>query len=323
MAALPRAGLPARGAAQLPRPARLGDRAPTATSSPWRRWSRSSRSATSTPTRRASTSRRPRPSTPSHMRLLSIDEITHRVLPFLKDAGVVGDPVPRRRRPAARAGDAAGRRADQQAHRGRRRCSASCSSTRPTSSATPTTSPSCSTRRAAASSRRRTTPSSGLHEWSTAAIEEALRVALVEGLELKPRVRLRSGARRRHRHADQPAAVRVAGAAGPRAQPRAPAVAPWPDAVPRTAGPRRSGRATTSCTGSAGPAGGARSSASCCSSSWSSPSCRSWSGASPSCCCSPRAAGASAASTAPRPDGGGDARRARAAQPRHWPRRSR
>src|SRR6187401_3862888 len=29
----------------------------------------------------------------SHMRLLSVDEITHRVLPFLKEAGVVGDPV--------------------------------------------------------------------------------------------------------------------------------------------------------------------------------------------------------------------------------------
>ncbi len=29
----------------------------------------------------------------SHMRLLSIDDITHRVLPFLKDAGVVSDPV--------------------------------------------------------------------------------------------------------------------------------------------------------------------------------------------------------------------------------------
>jgi glutamyl-tRNA synthetase len=29
----------------------------------------------------------------SHMRLLSIDDLTHRVLPFLKDAGVVGDPV--------------------------------------------------------------------------------------------------------------------------------------------------------------------------------------------------------------------------------------
>jgi glutamyl-tRNA synthetase len=28
----------------------------------------------------------------------------------------------------------------------------------------------------------------GLHTWSTAAIEEALRVALIEGLELKPRV---------------------------------------------------------------------------------------------------------------------------------------
>jgi len=29
---------------------------------------------------------------------------------------------------------------------------------------------------------------SGLHEWSTAAIEEALRVGLIEGMELKPRV---------------------------------------------------------------------------------------------------------------------------------------
>ena len=28
----------------------------------------------------------------------------------------------------------------------------------------------------------------GLHTWSTAAIEEALRVALIEGMELKPRV---------------------------------------------------------------------------------------------------------------------------------------
>jgi glutamyl-tRNA synthetase len=29
----------------------------------------------------------------SHMRLLSLDDMTHRVLPFLKKAGVVGDPV--------------------------------------------------------------------------------------------------------------------------------------------------------------------------------------------------------------------------------------
>jgi glutamyl-tRNA synthetase len=29
----------------------------------------------------------------SHMRLLSVEEITHRALPFLKEAGVVGDPV--------------------------------------------------------------------------------------------------------------------------------------------------------------------------------------------------------------------------------------
>ena len=39
----------------------------------------------------------------AHMRLLPLDEITHRVLPFLKARGVVGDPVTDARRAAARA----------------------------------------------------------------------------------------------------------------------------------------------------------------------------------------------------------------------------
>ena len=56
----------------------------------------------------------------AQMRLLSVDEITDRVLPFLTRGRRRVRPAQRRRRAAARAGDAAGRRADQQAHRGRR-----------------------------------------------------------------------------------------------------------------------------------------------------------------------------------------------------------
>ena len=55
-----------------------------------------------------------------HMRMLPIEELTHRVLPFLQAAGVRQRPGLRRRRAAARARDAAGRRADEQADRGRR-----------------------------------------------------------------------------------------------------------------------------------------------------------------------------------------------------------
>ena len=198
-------------------PCSAGRSPPTATSSRSTRWSRRSTSGTSTPTRRASTSRRPRRSTPPTCGCCSIEEITHRVLPFLKEAGVVGDPVDRRRRPAARAGDAAGRRADQQAHRGRRRCSASCSSTRPTStdgrrrgSTTP----------AATSCRRRTTPSSALDDLVDRRIEEALREALVEELGAQAAGGLRPGPGRGHRAQGVAAAVRVAGAARPRPLPR-------------------------------------------------------------------------------------------------------
>ena len=117
-----------------------------------------------------------------HMRMLSIEELTHRVLPFLQAAGVVDRPGRRRGRSAARAGDAAGRRADEQAHRGGRRCSASCSPT---------------TRRAGRRARRRRPgrrtrgAGSALGRWRPGrrpTIEAALREALVEKLELKPRV---------------------------------------------------------------------------------------------------------------------------------------
>ena len=63
-ARLPRPGLPARGAAQLPRAARLGDRRGPRRLHARGDGRRRSTSRTSTPTRRASTSRRPRRSTP-------------------------------------------------------------------------------------------------------------------------------------------------------------------------------------------------------------------------------------------------------------------
>ncbi|MFM6851919.1 MAG: glutamate--tRNA ligase, partial [Terrabacter sp.] len=123
----------------------------------------------------------------SQMRLLTIEDLTHRVLPFLKEAGVVGDPVhdadaqllelampliaerinklteaqemlgflfvdearfTRDEADVAKLLDETGRGVVQAAY----------------------------------------DALAGLHEWSTAAIEEALRVALIEGMELKPRV---------------------------------------------------------------------------------------------------------------------------------------
>jgi glutamyl-tRNA synthetase len=123
----------------------------------------------------------------AHMRLLSVEEITHRVLPFLKEAGVVSDPVSDpdaqllelamplvaerinklaeapgmlgflfvdeehfERDPAdvAKLLDETGQDVVQAAH----------------------------------------DALSDLHPWSTAAIEEALRTALIEGMGLKPRV---------------------------------------------------------------------------------------------------------------------------------------
>jgi glutamyl-tRNA synthetase len=116
-----------------------------------------------------------------HMRMLSIDELTHRVLPFLKEAGVVGDPV---------------RDADAQllelamplvAERINKLTEAvdmlgflfvdEASFTR--------TDDIDETGREAV--RAAYDALSGLHEWSTAAIEQALREALVDGLGLKPR----------------------------------------------------------------------------------------------------------------------------------------
>ena len=126
---------------------------------------------------------------------------------------MVGDPVTDADAHAARAGDAAGRRADQQAHRGRRRCWASCSSTRRDFACVPTRSTSAGREVVAASYDAL----AALPDWSTAAIEEALREALVEGLGLKPRLAFGPVRVAVTGQPDQPAAVRVAGAARPRA----------------------------------------------------------------------------------------------------------
>ena len=116
-----------------------------------------------------------------HVRMLSIDELTHRVLPYLKKAGVVGDPVhdsdaqllelamplvAERINKLTEAVDMLGflfvdeehfERVDEIDDAGREVVQAAHDAL------------------------------SGLAHWSTAEIEEALRGALVEGLGLKPR----------------------------------------------------------------------------------------------------------------------------------------
>ena len=56
----------------------------------------------------------------SHMRLLSLEEMTVRVTPYLQHAGVLSDPVTDDEASLLDGGHADGRRADQQADRGRR-----------------------------------------------------------------------------------------------------------------------------------------------------------------------------------------------------------
>jgi glutamyl-tRNA synthetase len=116
-----------------------------------------------------------------HMRLLSLDDLTHRVLPFLRAAGVVGDPigdadaqlleqamplVAERMNKLTEAApmlgflfvdEASFRRTDELDEAGRDVVRAAYDAL------------------------------AGLEEWSTAAIETALRTALVEVLGLKPR----------------------------------------------------------------------------------------------------------------------------------------
>jgi glutamyl-tRNA synthetase len=120
----------------------------------------------------------------AHMRLLSIDEITHRVLPYLKADGVVGDPVSdsdaqllelamplvsERINKLTEASDMLGFLfATSVEYDDDARKSLEDDGAREVVTAA----------RGALG---------GLGQWSTAAIEEALRAALVEGLGLKPR----------------------------------------------------------------------------------------------------------------------------------------
>lgn len=123
----------------------------------------------------------------AQLRLLPLDEITHRVLPFLKEAGVVSDPVndpdaqllelamplvAERINKLTEAAPMLGFLFVDEAHFER--------------------DPDDVAKMLDESGRAVVQASydavAGLHGWSAAAIEEALRVALIEGMELKPRV---------------------------------------------------------------------------------------------------------------------------------------
>ena len=123
----------------------------------------------------------------SHMRLLSVEDITHRALPFLKEAGVVSDPV-----------------SDADAQLLELAMPLVAERINKLTEAAPmlgflfvdeadfTRDPDDVAKVLDETGRGVVQAAydalAGLHEWSTAAIEEALRVALIEGLELKPRV---------------------------------------------------------------------------------------------------------------------------------------
>ena len=123
----------------------------------------------------------------SQMRLLSVEEITDRVLPFLKDAGVVSDPVSdadaqllelamplvaERINKLTEAVDMLGflfvDEASFTRRRGRRREAAE-------------------RRRPRRRRPRAATRCEALGEWSTAAIQDALQAELVDAMGLKPR----------------------------------------------------------------------------------------------------------------------------------------
>ncbi len=93
----------------------------------------------------------------AHMRLLSLEDMTARLTPYLQRGRRAGRPGDAGAGRPARSRDAAGARADEQPHRGRRDARASCSSTRRPSRATRPTRRSCSTRPAAGWSRPPTT----------------------------------------------------------------------------------------------------------------------------------------------------------------------
>ena len=123
----------------------------------------------------------------AQLRLLSVDDITHRVLPFLKRSGVVSDPVSD--------ADAAMLELAMPliAERINKLDEASAMlGFLFVDEAAFELNPDDVAKLLDETGRHVVQASydalSGLHEWSTAAIEEALRVTLIEGMELKPRV---------------------------------------------------------------------------------------------------------------------------------------
>ena len=215
-ARLPRAGLPARGAAQLPRPARLGDRRATATSSRIDEMVAAFDIGDVNPNPARFDLKKAEAINAAHMRLLPLEDMTDRVAARSSARGRRRRPGRRRRRAAARAGDAAGRRADEQAHRGRRHARLPVRrrgrrSTRRSTRAR--------RRRARRSCRRRTTRSPGSRSGRPPRSRRrcASRWSRSSGSSrATPSARCGS----RSPAADLAAAVRVPGAARSRAEPR-------------------------------------------------------------------------------------------------------
>ncbi len=123
----------------------------------------------------------------SHMRLLSVEDITHRALPFLKAAGVVSDPV----------SDADAQLLELAMPLVAERINKLTEAPAMlgflfVDEADFARDPDDVAKLLDGTGRRVVQASydalATVHEWSTAAIEEALRVALIDGLELKPRV---------------------------------------------------------------------------------------------------------------------------------------
>ncbi len=123
----------------------------------------------------------------AHLRLLDVEDLTDRMVPYLQAAEVLPDPVDDAAAVAARAGRAAGARADDHAGGVRRDARASCSSTSASFERDPADVEKLLGDDGRAVVKAATDALAALPEWTTAGIEETLRAALVEGLGLKPR----------------------------------------------------------------------------------------------------------------------------------------
>ena len=203
-------------------PCSAGRSPPTATCSRSRRWSRRSTSATSTPTRRASTSRRPRRSTPPTCGCSPLEDMTERVLPFLQ-RGRRGRPT-RSPTPTRSCSTLAMPLVAERINKLTEApdCSASCSSTR-TSFARDAgrRREGARRRRPRRRRRRRTTRSTALRRLVDGGDRGGAAGRARRGARAQAAQRVRAGAGGGHRPPGLAAAVRVAGAARPRAQPGA------------------------------------------------------------------------------------------------------